>query len=539
MAARLIQGFRELPAAVAVSLARALALVFTLSVGILSAHYFGTTAPKDAYLVAETIPGLLRTIILGGLWAPLIITLSEIGSADGAIAQVVFTRRTIVHLTLGLAPLAVLMAFGAPVLVSLLAPGFTTEQAALTGRLIPITATTMLASILFAIVRCLFHARQVFAEPAFVSVLPPICSLLSVSLFVPWAGIYTLALGPAAGNILATLVLVLLVPLVLRLPTFGHRSALPASSGRYHSRLWTSFAPMILAANCSQVNLLVDNLFGSYLPAGSITTLAFGTTIMLNAAMITSQSLGEVALAELATAATVSTQQMRDVLRSRLRYMVLVTAPLAFGALAFGTPLIRLLFERGAFDAAATRGVADILACYSLEVVFTGYVLVLSGVLYARRKFALLAGLSFAAILSNAALDAVLMRVWAVKGLALATTLVALLLALGLAPFVRREMGAGIHDRSDRPYLAKIFASAGAMALLVRGWSAAFEALIGTQGVAVRLLEVGGGLGLGALAYVLLVRMAGIEEATTLLRRTLAPFWPSAQLPRRSDSAQG
>jgi putative peptidoglycan lipid II flippase len=211
--------------------------------------------------------------------------------------------------------------------------------------------------------------------------------------------------------------------------------------------------------------------------------------------------------------------------------MILLTAPLAFGALAFGTPLVRLLFERGAFDAASTRGVAAILACFSMEVVFTGYVLVLSGVLYARRRFGLLAGLSLVAILLNAGLDALLMRILAARGLALATTLVALALALSLGPFVRREIGSSIHDRSDRSYLAKVLASAAAMALLVHGWSLAIERWVDTSGLGGRLFEVGGGLGLGALAYFALVRMAGIEEAQTLLRRSLAPFWPSLRRP--------
>jgi putative peptidoglycan lipid II flippase len=427
-----------------------------------------------------------------------------------------------------LLPLAALLVLGSPIVVHLLAPGFSPEQNALARRLLPITGATMVASLLLAMIRCLFHARRRFTEPAFINLIPPVLSLLVLPLLVSSIGIYSLALGPAIGNALACAVLAIMAVGAFRpVASAGPPLHDPSQERLRLRRFWSSFAPMTLAANCSQINLVVDNVFASFLPAGSITMIGFGTVIMSNAAMISSQSLAEVALTDLTSAATAGVSRLRDMLRSRLRFMALVTAPLAFGALAFATPLIRLLFERGAFDAVSTRGVSAILVCYSMEILFTGYVLVLTGALQARKRFATLSVLSLGAILLNGLLDAILMRALGVSGLALATTLVALALALALGPFVRRELGCAIHERSDAPYLAKIVISAAVMALVVWGWSSLFERLTGTEGNFVRFAEVSIGLALGASVYLMLLRAARVEEARTLMRRLLAPFLPA------------
>ena len=96
-------------------------------------------------------------------------------------------------------------------------------------------------------------------------------------------------------------------------------------------------------------------------------------------------------------------------------------------------------------------------------------------------------------------------------------------------PFVRREIGSPLQGRSDVPYLTKVLASAAGMGLLVWVFSVGFERWLGTDGQVLRFVEVGLGLGVGVLAYVSFARLAGIEEVTTLLRRTLAPLWPWAR----------
>src|SRR5439155_26906358 len=177
-------------------------------------------------------------------------------------------------------------------------------------------------------------------------------------------GIYTLALGPLVGAVLAVGLLSLAAARMLRDPAgFSPRAGAAALEADHRRNFWVAFLPMSLAANTGSINLLVDNAFASFLPSGSITTLGFAYVITSNAELLTTLSLAEVLFPRLAAAAQAGRGELGETLRLRQRHMLIVTAPLCAGALTFGTPLARLLFERGAFPPESTGMVARLLAC--------------------------------------------------------------------------------------------------------------------------------------------------------------------------------
>lgn len=159
-----------------------------------------------------------------------------------------------------------------------------------------------------------------------------------------------------------------------------------------------------------------------------------------------------------------------------------------------------------------------------------GMVLPLSRVLIARKRFSALALIAMGAILANVLLDAVLMRLFGLDGIALATTLVALGQVLVLAPLVRREAGR-LSDPDTALYLAKVFGSAALMALLVLAWSFIFEQVLGTSGNLTRALQGLSGLTLGAASYIGLVYALRVSEARDLLNR-IAGRWMQSPVTR-------
>jgi putative peptidoglycan lipid II flippase len=504
-----------------VSIARVLGALLTIALGVLSARYFGTSAPKDCYLVAQTIPGLVTTFLIGGLYSTLLVSLADIGRHEGIAGQKVFVRRTLGHLAFVLLPLVVAALAAPQVIVGWMAPGFDSERVALAASLLRLTALGAIGAIFFAIIRCLFETRYQFIVPGFVNLLIPLVSLGALILLVGRVGIYSLAIGPLVGVALALGLLTALVRRTLKDPPDFTPAPIPAEeSTARHRRFWLALLPMSIGANFGQVNLLVDNVFASYLPTGSITMLGFAFVIVSNAQLLTTSSLAEVAFARLAAAALQGTQELTETLRSNLKYMVLITAPIAIGALAFGPPLVRFLFERGQFEAASSLGVASILACFSPQIFFMGYLVLLSLVLMARRRFAQVAWTSGAAILLNAVLDYLLMKPFGVKGIALATTAVTMAHVLILVPFVRREVPS-IYASGDWSFVFRVLGGAGMMGVAVRVAAAIFERHFDTSAEAMRLLEVAGGLALGAVTYSGLLHLLRVEEARLLLWKIL------------------
>lgn len=110
-----------------------------LVLGMLSASYFGTSLEKDCYLVAQTIPTLIGTFLLGGLYGNLLVSLAEVGRREGVAGQKRFAHRTLRQLTLWLAPCILVVFAGARFLTAAVAPGFTADRADLSASLLRIS----------------------------------------------------------------------------------------------------------------------------------------------------------------------------------------------------------------------------------------------------------------------------------------------------------------------------------------------------------------------------------------------------------------
>ncbi len=505
-----------------VSASRLLNTGLALALGMLSATYFGTSVEKDCYLVAQTIPSLVATFLLAGLYGNLLVSLAEVGRREGISGQKRFARQTLWYLTLLLAPCVLGVLVGARFLTGFIAPGFGPDQIDLSAALLRISVLGLAGGVYFTVIRCLFEVRGRFAASNLTHVLINLVSLAGLAILVRRIGIFALAVGPVLGAVAAVSLLSLVAARTLHDPTgFAAHPGDAADAARRRS-FWAAFLPMSLAANIGPINLLVDNAFASLLPQGSITTLGFAFVIVSNAELLTTYSLAEVAFPRLAAAAQDGRQELAVTLRSSLRYMLIVTAPLCAGALVFGVPLTRLLFQRGEFPPESTPIVARLLACYALEILFMGHLVLMSRVLFATRRLTALAWTSAAAIVANALLDYLLIKPFGLPGIALATTAVALLHVLALVPLVWREIGT-LHGPGDTLFVARVLACAAVMGAAVLAWASIFERFFDVGREAPRVVEVAVGLALGAGIYVALLRALSIEEARVVIGRFLRP----------------
>jgi putative peptidoglycan lipid II flippase len=284
------------------------------------------------------------------------------------------------------------------------------------------------------------------------------------------------------------------------------------------SRIWRSFVPMMLATAFGQVNLLIDNAFASALPTGSITILGFAYVIISNAQLLTIYVIVQVAFPRMVHAAIDDPAGLLDTMRTHMRYLLLVAAPMAAGALTFGLPLARALFERGAFPASSSRGVATVLACYAAHILLMGHLLLLARLLIVRGRLASTALISTVAIALNALLDWLLLKPMGLYGIALSTTLVTTSYFLVLVPLALKETP-GLFARGERLHATKVLACAAAMGLFLRGWEVGFERIYNVAGEAARVLELGSGICLGGLFYVLLLRWMGVHEPMEVIRK--------------------
>ncbi|PYT16886.1 MAG: hypothetical protein DMF51_03530, partial [Acidobacteria bacterium] len=276
-------------------------MVLTLVSGVLSAAYFGAGVSKDCYLVAQALPSLLSTVLMSGVYGLVLVALTEIGPIEGVAGQLRIVGRALRQLGLVLIPLCLAATLFPRPIIALMAPGFGADLLKLSGRLLPLTMFTMVGTVGFAVYRALCNSRHKFALPGFINLLVGITSIATLMLLVGRLGIFAQALGQLLGSLLSLVVIGVAVVLLLKDPP-GSRLG-PSGPTPQHSRgMWRDLLPISIGANFGQVNLLVDNAFASYLPAGNITRLGFASVIFSNAEYLTIFSLAEVAFARFAAA---------------------------------------------------------------------------------------------------------------------------------------------------------------------------------------------------------------------------------------------
>jgi putative peptidoglycan lipid II flippase len=499
---------------VAVSGSRIISQGLTVVLGILSAAYFGAGLEKDAYVVAQTIPNLLSATLIGGLYSMLIVRLAEV--YEGGSGQRRMVLRALGQAALVLLPLVALTAAVPQIFLRLVAPGFGAEQVALSGHLLVIAMFTAGATVSFHVIRALHNAHHEFILPGLATVLGGVLCLVTLMALVGRLGIYALALGPLVGTALGAAALWLATRRYVALAPSAPADTTMAPPQA--ASVWRGFFSMSIGSNFGQVNLLVDNAFASFLPVGSITRLGFASVITSNAELITIFSLAEVALPRFTAATRRGLAAFNGELRAQMRYMLLVTAPIATGCLTFGEPIVRLLFERGAFGADSTPLVARTLACFAPEILFMGYFAVFWRALVALGRTRAILWTSIGAMALNALLDAVLMGPLGTAGIALATSGVTTAFAL-LLGFLLRRRGCIVLPGSELPFIFKVAGSALVMGIGVHGWRLLVEGTLDITLESARMLEVAGGLAVAAGIYATCLHLLRVAELADLLGR--------------------
>jgi putative peptidoglycan lipid II flippase len=316
------------------------------------ARAFGAGIATDAFFVAFRLPNLLRRLFAEGAFSQAFVPILgeyKNGRGDGE------TQQLIDHVTtlLGIAVLVVsaLGMVAAPLIICLTAPGFADDpdKFALTVSLTRITFPYIFFMSLVALAGGVLNTWGRFAVPAFTPVLLNLSFILMALFAAPWFDPPVLALAWAVfiGGALQ---------LAWQLPFLKKIGRLPRVSFSIKDegvkRVMTLMAPAILGVSVSQVSLLINTLFASFLPTGSVSWLYYADRLMEFPAGLLGAALGTVLLPSLSKLhATQNHAEFSALLDWGLRLTLLLTLPAAVSLALLATPLVATLFLHGAFSA--------------------------------------------------------------------------------------------------------------------------------------------------------------------------------------------
>lgn len=393
---------------------------------MLIARIFGIDADSDAFYIAFKIPNFLRRLFAEGAFAQAFVPILSDYHEKGSIAALrTFINRTAGSLSLILIGLTLLGVLAAPLLIKLFAPGLdtTSEQFNLATYMLKIALPYLffIAGVAFA--GSVLNVRGKFALSAFTPVLLNI-SMIAVAIWL--APIMDKPIVALAWGILGAG----LMQLLFQIPALMQVGLLPKLKLGFDDpgvkRVLRRLLPAIFAASISQINLILDTAFASYLSSGSVSWLYYAERLVEFPLGILGIAIATVILPSLSKSFITNDQAtFSKSLDWGLRWTLLVGLPATIGLALLAEPLFSTLFQYGEFGVKDVIAAGQSLKAYALGLLAFMLIKVLVPAFTARQDVRTPVKFGFYAIALNFILNAVLMTPLAHGGLALATSIAA------------------------------------------------------------------------------------------------------------------
>lgn len=388
------------------------------------AHAFGASASIDAFLLAFKIPNFMRRLFAEGAFSQAFVpVLTEYRSCDSKDKVKLLIDKVFGSLTVVLLVVSVLGVIGAPIVIRIFAPGFDKADVrfGLSCHLLQLTFPYILFVSLTAFAAGVQNAYGKFAVPAFTPALLNFSLIFAAYVLSPRFAEPVQAL--AWGVLLAGV-----VQLLFQVPFLAKLGLFPSPRWDWHDpgvkRVIRLMVPALIGASVMQINLLVDTIFASFLPVGSLTWLYYSDRLLEFPIGIFGVALATVVLPHLSEKyATKSQSGFSSSLDWALRWILLIGLPATVGLTLLSGPLLATLFQYGRFLPFDAMMASRSLMALSLGLVFFLAVKILVSAFYARQNTKFPVKIAVLCMCANVVFNALLIGPLAHAGLALASTL--------------------------------------------------------------------------------------------------------------------
>jgi murein biosynthesis integral membrane protein MurJ len=321
--------------------------------------------------------------------------------------------------------------------IFLTAPALDSYRMELAVQIAPVIFPVLLLMVAISFLECILNTEGHFGWPAYAGALVPLATAFLVLVAGGQLGVTAIAIGALVGVSLQLGALIYR----MRLAHIVYRPSLEWRRPEV-ARVFAAASPALLGTLVNQAGPLVDQIFASYLSAGSIAALSYALKIAFLPASILFMTLGRAALPYLSRqAAAHDMQSFKRTLRLYLWVVGLVTAGLTALMLVLAHPLVRLLFERGAFSPDDTDRTAATLMGFTVGLAPMGLGFLLARAFSALRKNHVLMYVTIFSVTANAVFDYFMARRWQSVGITLATSMVYCCTLLILLLALRRSIG--------------------------------------------------------------------------------------------------
>ncbi len=320
---------------------------------MLIARVLGAGRLSDIFLAAFKLPNLFRDLLGEGALSAIFIPMYTDSRRDESFARNVFSWLMVVLLGI-----TILFEIFMPLVVWVLAPGFDATPGKM--EMTVLISRIMFVYVIFicgaAFLSAILNAFSRFVLAAFMPVLLNImliCALLYAMFFGSGHVLFLMALTVVVSGIIQFAVLWLRI----RRRHFGLRLVIPRWTPGI-SRMFKRLGVSIVGSGFYQITIIVGTLVASF-QSGAVSWLYYSDRIVQLPFAMIGLAVGTVLMSSISGA--LADRNMRSVYiqqNSSMRRSLMLTLPCVAGLFVLAEPIIRFLFQYGAWTPESTHAVA-------------------------------------------------------------------------------------------------------------------------------------------------------------------------------------
>lgn len=393
---------------VIVSAMTMLSRVMGLVRDIVLLNVFGAGKDFDTFVVAFRIPNFFRRLFAEGAFSQAFIpVLTEYKSTRAHAEVQILISRVFGCLSIFMSLLTAFAMIVAPAIIYVYAPGFHAdpEKFALATDMFRLTIPYLFFMSLTAFASSILNSYGSFTTPAFAPVLLNAAMIAGALWLTPYMATPIMALGwsvVAAG----------ILQLAIQIPELWRRNLLipPKIDFKYEGvdRIMKLMLPAIFGMSVTQINLLLNTIWASFMQDGSVSWLYSAERMTELPLGLIGVAIGTVILPSLSERNAEHDQnKFRLMMDWGTKVIVLVGVPASIALFMLSTPIIQALFQRGAFTIEDTQMTALALQCMSAGVISFMLIKVFAPGFFARQDTKTPVRVGIMAVVANAVLNIV------------------------------------------------------------------------------------------------------------------------------------
>jgi putative peptidoglycan lipid II flippase len=496
------------------SVATGLSRIAGLGREVIASSYFGTSGPFSAFTLAFQIPNLVRSLFadaaLSAAFVPVFMEHIAYGRRRDA-ARLASTLLFVMLAALG-AITALFILFAGLIMPLFTGDTFTPELTDLTVGLSRVLFPIVLLLGVNGLVVGILNSYEHFAIPAIAPLVWNVVIVVVLVVLKPaFEGpneLYAYAIGVLAGT---TVQLLMSLPM---LPRVGFHFEWALDWRDPHvARVFRLMLPVCIGLGVINFDLVINSALGTLVSEEAPRAIDAAFRIYMLPQGMFSVALATVLFPTLSRFAAVhDLSGLRRTMASGSRQIYLLLIPAAVFTAVLATPITRLVYQRGDFDAHSTELVSSALLWFSFSLPFAGVNLLLTRTFFSLQRPWIPTALAIANMAIDVAVSFALYEPFGIPGLVIGTVAGNVAMTAGQTWRLRGLLDGSLEGRRTLTVVVQMLAASALLGAVAFGVWWGLDELLG-RSLPAQIVSVGAALAAGVAVYVAAVLAIGIEEA--------------------------